>query len=95
MTRHRKSDFKVIFDFKVVRITRSGMHLVGYEIKVEEDGAVEYVQGWWAKSLDAQTDQEALIEALIVLDMLLINDYIIKYDRRSKEARWQRKRPRS
>jgi hypothetical protein len=38
-----------IFDVKVVRITVSGMHLVGYEIKSEGGVAIEYVQGWWAK----------------------------------------------
>jgi hypothetical protein len=38
-----------IFDVKVVRITMSGMHMVGYEIKSEDGVAVEHVQGWWAK----------------------------------------------
>jgi hypothetical protein len=57
--RYERDTMQPIFDVKVVKITRSGMHLVGYEIKVEDGDAVEYVQGWWEKSLTAQIDQEA------------------------------------
>jgi len=47
--RYEHNTIQPIFDVKVVKITVSGMHLVGYEIKSEDGIAIEYVQGWWAK----------------------------------------------
>ena len=49
----------LLFDVRVVKLTQSGMHLVGYQIEsVPIDGpvghtvnATEYAQGWWAKFL--------------------------------------------
>lgn len=38
-----------LLDVKVVKLTPSGMHLVGYQIESEEGAAVEVAQGWWAK----------------------------------------------
>lgn len=44
-----------LFDVKVTKLTDTGMHLVGYQIEVEEGNALEYVQGWWAKFLPVST----------------------------------------
>lgn len=41
-----------LLDVQVVKVTAKGMHLVGYQIKVEAGEASEVVQGWWAKLLD-------------------------------------------
>lgn len=38
-----------LLDAKVVRITRTGMRLAGYEVQVVDGTAIKLVQGWWAK----------------------------------------------
>jgi hypothetical protein len=47
--RYERDTMQPIFDVKVVKATLTGIHLVGYEIRVVDGEAVEYVQGWWAK----------------------------------------------
>jgi hypothetical protein len=51
--RHGRSLQHPLFDARVVKITRAGLHLVGYQIETQDGAAVEVVQGWWAKSLQA------------------------------------------
>ena len=38
-----------LFDAKVVKVTSSGMHLVGFEISSSVEVTADYLQGWWAK----------------------------------------------
>ena len=38
-----------LFDAHVVKITRAGLHLVGYQIETKDGMTVEVAQGWWAK----------------------------------------------
>lgn len=47
--RYERDIMQPIFDVRVVKVTLTGLHLVGYEIQIVDGAAVEYVQGWWAK----------------------------------------------
>lgn len=38
-----------LFDATVVKITASGIHIVGFQIQSVESFSTEYLQGWWAK----------------------------------------------
>lgn len=44
-----RSALPKLFDATVVKITASGIHMVGFEIESVESVSTEYLQGWWAK----------------------------------------------
>lgn len=47
--RFPRSVLTPIFDVQVVKMTPTGMHIVGFQIEADSSTATEYVQGWWAK----------------------------------------------
>lgn len=53
--RYRRNLQDPLFDVKVVKLTPSGMHLVGYQIETCEGATVEVAQGWWAKFVQEHT----------------------------------------
>jgi hypothetical protein len=48
---HGRSVQHPLFDVKVVKLTPSGMHMVGYQIEACDGTMVEVAQGWWGKYL--------------------------------------------
>jgi hypothetical protein len=49
--RHGRSLQEPLFDAKVVKIRREGLHLFGYQIETQDGAAMKVVQVCWAKSL--------------------------------------------
>ncbi len=40
-----------LFDANVVKVTASGMLIIGFELSAETGVLTEYKQGWWAKAV--------------------------------------------
>jgi hypothetical protein len=50
-----------LFDAAVVKLTRNGLHIVGFEIHTEGENTVQYFQGWWAKPVSPKKAEDPVI----------------------------------
>jgi hypothetical protein len=55
-----------LFDAKVVKLTRRGLHIVGFEIDAEDGETVQYFQSWWAKPASPQKTEDPAIPSASV-----------------------------
>lgn len=53
--RHKRLLTSPLLDANLVKLTASGLYLVGYQIEVEDGKSIEFAQGWWAKFISTES----------------------------------------